>query len=264
MAVASSSMSNIFSLITELQTIQVSTVGRDLNVGLIKFNRPHVLNALNPQLIEELTSTLESLENNENIRVIILTGNGKSFSVGADVKEFQNIASVTFITEAFLKPIIKVMNISKPIIAAVNGYAIGGGLEIALMCDIVYASTDARFGLPETIFGLIPGYGGTQRITRLIGKSLTMDMLLARRKLDASEALRLNIVSRLFEPDKLLTETIAIAQVIASNPFRGSELSKKAVNAAFEHHLTESLQVEKSLFLAACKAVEESRNKSRL
>ena len=263
MAMASSSLTNSLSLLTEPKTIQVSTVGRDSNIALIKFNRPNVLNALNPQLVDEFTGALESLENNENIRVIVVTGNGKAFSVGADVKEFQNIASVQFITESFLKPIMKVMNITKPIIAAVNGYAIGGGLEIALMCDIVYASTDARFALPETVFGLIPGYGGTQRITRLIGKPLAMDMLLARRKLDAQEALRLNIVSRLFAPDELLSETLAIAEVVASNPFRGSELSKKAVNASFEHHLKDSLQIEKSLFLAACKAVEESR-RSRL
>lgn len=243
----------------------MSTVGRKSNIALIKFNRPEVLNALNPTLVSEFTTVLEELEANDSIQVIIVTGNGKAFSVGADVKDFQRIPSVQYITESFLKPIMKVMNITKPIIAAVNGYAIGGGLEIALMCDIVYASSNARFALPETVFGLIPGYGGTQRITRLIGKSLTMDMILAHRSLDAQEALRLNIVSRLFPPDKLLSETITIAESVASNPFRGSELTKKAVNASFEYPLKESLEVERSLFITACQVVEGVRNnKSRL
>ena len=244
----------------------MAAVGSKNQVGLITLNRPTVYNALNAQLVKELVSALEAFEASQSIGTIIVTGNGKSFSVGADVKDFQVITDIQYIIDSFLTPIMKVITISKPIIAAVNGYALGGGLELALMCDIIYASSDAIFAFPETGFGLIPGYGGTQRATKLLGKSTAMDLILSGRKIHAEEAIKMNLVTKVLPPDQLLEECIQLGEKIAGNPYSSSILAKKAINASFEFGLKDSLEVEKSLFLSACKILEEARGglKARL
>lgn len=216
-------------------------------------------NALNAQLINEFVLALEAFEGSQSIQAIIVTGSGKSFSVGADVKEFQVITDIKYIIDNFLTPIMKVIDISKPIIAAVNGYALGGGLELALMCDIIYASSEAVFSFPETGFGIIPGYGGTQRATKLIGKSTAMDLILSNRKIDAQEALRINLVSKVLPPDLLMAECVKLGEKVASIPYNAAILAKKAVNASFEFGLKDSLEIEKSLFLTACRILERAR-----
>jgi enoyl-CoA hydratase len=228
------------------QTILVERRGM---VGIVTLNRPQALNALNAALIAELGRAFDDLEGDGAIAAIVLTGGEKAFAAGADIKE---MAEKTYI-EAYAQDFVtrgweRVAQCRKPVIAAVGGFALGGGCEVAMMCDIVIAAENARFGQPEINLGTIPGAGGTQRLPRFIGKAKAMDLCLTGRMMDAAEAERLGLVSRIVPPDKLLAEAVAVAERIAQLSQPIAMMVKESVNRAFETTLAEGVRFERRLF----------------
>jgi enoyl-CoA hydratase len=225
--------------------IIVETHGR---VGLIRLNRPQVLNALSTPLIEDLNAALEAYEADPAIGAIVLTGSEKAFAAGADIREMQD---KTF-AEAFLGDFIgrweNVTRLRKPIIAAVAGFALGGGCEIAMMCDFILAADTAKFGQPEIKLGVIPGAGGTQRLTRFVGKSKAMEMILTGRMMDAAEAERSGLVSRVLTADKLIEEALKVAATIAGLSTPAVYAAKESVNRAYETTLAEGVRFERRIF----------------
>ena len=219
-------------------------------VGLIRLNRPQALNALNAALIAELGQALSQFDGDQKIGAIVITGSEKAFAAGADIKE---MASKSFL-EAYLGDFLaswdKVASQRKPVIAAVAGFALGGGCELALMCDFIIAAETAKFGQPEIQLGVMPGAGGTQRLTRAIGKSKAMDMVLTARMMDAAEAERSGLVSRVVPTEKLLDEALGTAKKIASFSQPIAMMAKESVNRAFETTLAEGIRFERRLFHA--------------
>ncbi|MGY3438421.1 MULTISPECIES: enoyl-CoA hydratase [unclassified Marinovum] len=219
------------------------------HVATITLNRPDALNALNSQLLGELCKALGEATENDKVRCIILTGSNKAFAAGADIKEMADKSYVDVFTEDFFWPEHQaIMGVRKPIIAAVAGYALGGGCELAMMCDFIIAADNAKFGQPEINLGVIAGLGGTQRLTRLVGKSKSMDMHLTGRFMDAEEAERAGLVSRVVPAKKLLEEATGAAQKIAEKSMLAAMAAKEAVNRAEEVSLDEGLLFEKRLF----------------
>ncbi len=220
-------------------------------VGIVTLDRPQALNALNAALIAELGAALDEFETEEAIGAIVLTGSDKAFAAGADVKE---MAGKTYI-EAYRQDFIttsweRVAQCRKPIVAAVAGFALGGGCEIAMMCDIVIAADSARFGQPEIMLGTIPGAGGTQRLTRFVGKAKAMDLCLTGRMMDAAEAERAGLVSRIVPAADLLAEAVKIAERIAQMSRPIAMMVKESVNRAYETTLAEGVRFERRLFHA--------------
>ena len=218
-------------------------------VGIVTLNRPQALNALNKALVAELASAIDEFERDDAIGAIVLTGNDKAFAAGADVKE---MAGKTY-PETYLDDFItdgweRVAQCRKPVVAAVAGFALGGGCEIAMMCDIVVAADTARFGQPEITLGTIPGAGGTQRLARFVGKAKAMDLCLTGRMMDAAEAERSGLVSRVVPADKLMEEALAAAEKIAAMSRPAAAMAKEAINRAFETPLSEGISVERNLF----------------
>lgn len=221
----------------------------DDHVATITLNRPDALNALNTQLLRELGKALGEAAANEKVRCIILTGSSKAFAAGADIKEMANKSFVDMFTEDYFWAEQQAITaIRKPIIAAVAGYALGGGCELAMMCDFIIAADNAKFGQPEINLGVIAGIGGTQRLTRLVGKSKSMDMHLTGRFMDAEEAERSGLVSRVVPAKKLMEEAQSAAQKIAEKSMLATMAAKEAVNRAEEVSLSEGLLFEKRLF----------------
>ena len=226
--------------------ILVETRGR---VGLITLNRPNVLNALNDALMNELGEALAKLDADEGVGAIVLTGNDKAFAAGADIGAmrswtYMDVYKSEFITRNWER----MKSVRKPVIAAVAGYALGGGCELALMCDIVIAADSARFGQPEIKLGVMPGAGGTQRLPRAVGKAKAMDLILTGRMMDAQEAERAGLVSRVVAPDKLLDEAIAVANAICEFSLPSVMLAKEAVNRAYESPLSDGILFERRMF----------------
>jgi enoyl-CoA hydratase/carnithine racemase len=218
-------------------------------ITLIRLNRPQALNALNQQLADELTDALEAAEADEGVRVIVLTGSERAFAAGADIKEMAAKSYRDVFTEDFItKNWETVARCRKPVIAAVAGYALGGGCELAMMCDFVIAAENARFGQPEINLGVSPGAGGTQRLPRFVGKAKAMDMVLTGRTMDAAEAERAGLVSRIVPTAKLLEEAMAVARTIAALSPNAVMLTKEMVNAAFETPLAQGIKLERRLF----------------
>src|SRR5438067_10562125 len=218
-------------------------------VGIVTLNRPAALNALNAALISELAAALDGLEEDTTVGAIVLTGNERAFAAGADVKEMISKSYPAIYCEDFItRGWERVGQCRKPVIAAVAGFALGGGCEIAMMCDIVIAADTARFGQPEITLGTIPGIGGTQRLTRAVGKSKAMDLCLTGRMMDAAEAERSGLVSRIVPADRLMDEALAAAEKIASMSRPAAAMAKSAINRAFETPLSEGLNVERNLF----------------
>ena len=218
-------------------------------VGLIKFNRPKALNALCESLIKELDHALNGYEDNNAIGAIVITGSKEAFAAGADIKEmydktYMDVYLSNFITEGWER----VSTCRKPVVAAVAGYALGGGCEIAMMCDIILADETAKFGQPEITIGAIPGAGGTQRLVRTIGKAKAMEMCLTGRMMDAEEAEHAGLVSRIVPADQLLDDAIKTAKKIASMSRPISMMAKEAVNRAYETTLSEGLLFERRAF----------------
>jgi enoyl-CoA hydratase len=218
-------------------------------VGVITLNRPAALNALNAALIAELSAAVDDLESDGAIGAIVLTGNEKAFAAGADVKEmvsksYPEIYREDFITRGWER----IGQCRKPVIAAVAGFALGGGCEIAMMCDIVIAADTARFGQPEITLGTIPGAGGTQRLTRFIGKAKAMDLCLTGRMMDAAEAERAGLVSRVVSAGELMSEALRVAERIAAMSQPVAMMVKESVNRAYETTLAEGVRFERRLF----------------
>jgi enoyl-CoA hydratase len=230
------------------ETILLETHGR---VGLITLNRPQALNALNAQLVHEVNQALDALEADANIGCIVLTGSKKAFAAGADIKEMAELTYPQIYMDDLFSDSDRVANRRKPIIAAVNGFALGGGCELALMCDFILAGDNAKFGQPEINLGVLPGMGGTQRLTRAVGKAKAMEMCLSGRLIDAVEAERCGIVARIVPSDELLDEALKVAAVIASKSLPIAMMIKESVNRAFEVNLTEGVRFERRVFHAA-------------
>lgn len=224
------------------------TKGEKKNVGLITLNRRKALNALCDDLIHELTKTIEHAEKDQQIGALVLTGSQKAFAAGADIKEMQNTEFADNFKKNFLSSWDKVANCSKPIIAAVNGYALGGGCELAMMCDIIYAGDNAKFGQPEITIGTIPGAGGTQRLTKAIGKSRAMEMCLSGVPIDANQAASWGLVSKVFPAESTVDEAVKLGEKIASHSQLIVGLCKEAVLCSFETPLNQGLKTEKRFF----------------
>ena len=218
-------------------------------VGIITLNRPKMLNALSFGVFREIAAAVDDLEADDRIGCILLTGSEKAFAAGADIKEMQPKSFIDMFSSDFTAiGGDRVATCRKPTIAAVSGYALGGGCELAMMCDIIIASDTAKFGQPEITLGTIPGIGGTQRLTRAIGKSKAMDLCLTGRMMDAAEAERLGLVSRIVPADKLLAEAVAVAERIAGLSTPIAMMVKESVNRAFETTLAEGVRFERGQF----------------
>jgi len=232
---------------TNYQTILVD---RDERVGTITLNRPKALNALNSQVMDEVTTAAEQLDSDPGIGAIVITGNEKAFAAGADIKEMSELSFGDVFGQDFFAPWAKLAAVRTPLIAAVAGYALGGGCELAMMCDILIAADTAKFGQPEIKLGVLPGMGGSQRLTRAIGKAKAMDLILTGRTIDAEEADRSGLVSRVVPADELIREAKAVATTISQMSLSASRMAKEAVNRAFETPLSEGMNVERNLFHA--------------
>jgi enoyl-CoA hydratase len=229
------------------KTILVETRG---HVGLIRLNRPQALNALSATLREELLAAAERFDADRAIGCIVITGSDKAFAAGADIKEMVDKSYIEVFAGDFAAEYERLTRLRKPLIAAVAGFALGGGCEVAMMCDMIIAADSARFGQPEIKLGVIPGMGGTQRLTRAIGKAKAMDLILTGRMMDAAEAERSGLVARVVPAADLLNETMKIAEQIAALSLPSVMAAKEAVNRAQETSLEEGLRFERRVFHA--------------
>jgi enoyl-CoA hydratase len=228
-------------------TILVETRGK---VGLITLNRPQALNALNAQLIKEVNEALDGFEADPKIGCIVITGSERAFAAGADIKEMQDFSYPQTYLDDFIRSWDRVGERRKPIIAAVAGFALGGGCELAMMCDIVIAADTAKFGQPEIKLGVMPGSGGTQRLTRIVGKAKAMELCLTGRMMSAEEAERSGLVSRIVPAGELLNEAMKTAETIASMSLPIVMMTKESINRAYETTLAEGIRFERRVFHA--------------
>ncbi|WP_127520300.1 enoyl-CoA hydratase [Mesorhizobium sp. Z1-4] len=227
------------------ETILTETRGK---VGLITLNRPKALNALNTTVMAEVIEVAERFDKDAKVGAIVITGSEKAFAAGADIKQMQSKSYMDTFSEDFFADWDALTRVRKPIIAAVAGYALGGGCELAMMCDFILAADNAKFGQPEITLGVIPGMGGSQRLTRFVGKSKAMDMCLTGRMMDAEEAERSGLVSRVVPVNDLLEETLKVAGKIADLSLPSVILAKEAVNRSYETTLAEGLRFERRVF----------------
>src|SRR5271154_4396529 len=223
-------------------------VDRDQRVATITLNRPQALNALNSQVMNEVTSAATELDDDPGVGAIIITGSAKAFAAGADIKEMAGLKFADAFGSDFFATWGKLANVRTPTIAAVAGHALGGGCELAMMCDLLIAADTAKFGQPEIKLGVLPGMGGSQRLTRAIGKAKAMDLILTGRTIGAEEAERSGLVSRVVPADDLLKEVKAVATAISQLSLSATRMAKEAVNRAFESTLAEGLLYERRLF----------------
>ena len=230
---------------------QTILVERDARVGVITLNRPEALNALNSAVMHDVTTAAAEFDADPGIGAIIITGSPKAFAAGADIKEMSHLAFSEVFDADFFAPWATLAAVRTPTIAAVAGHALGGGCELAMMCDVLIAADTAKFGQPEIKLGVLPGMGGSQRLTRAIGKAKAMDLILTGRTIDAAEAERSGLVSRVVPADDLLTEAKAVATTIAAMSRPAARMAKEAVNRAFESTLAEGLLYERRLFHSA-------------
>ncbi|MDE1166260.1 MAG: enoyl-CoA hydratase [Pseudomonas sp.] len=229
-------------------TLLLETRGR---VGLITLNRPEALNALNAQLIAELNQALDGFEADHGIGCIVLTGSTKAFAAGADIKEMAELTYPQIYLDDLFSESDRIANRRKPLIAAVSGFALGGGCELALMCDFILAADNAKFGQPEIKLGVLPGMGGTQRLTRAVGKAKAMELCLTGRLMDAVEAERAGIVARIVPQAQLLEDAMNVAAQIAAKSLPVAMMVKESVNRAFEVSLSEGVRFERRVFHSA-------------
>jgi enoyl-CoA hydratase len=217
-------------------------------VGIVTLNRPRQLNALAPLLMREMVDALESHDADASIRAIVLTGGPTVFAAGADIKEMVEATPVDMLLRNSIGLFDRIKKITKPLIAAVAGYALGGGCELAMLCDIIVAAENARFGQPEINIGLIPGAGGTQRLTRTVGKYLAMDMVLTGRMLSAEEALHHGLVARVVAPELILEAAVALGKDLAKRPPISLRMAKESVTRAFEGRVDDGIDFERKAF----------------
>jgi len=218
------------------------------SVGLVRLNRPQVLNALNSHLLDALMDTLIELDEDPQVRAIVVTGNDRAFAAGADIKEMADASAVEIFLRDHVSHFDRIRQVKIPVIAAVSGYCLGGGCELALSCDMIVASETARFGQPEITIGVIPGAGGTQRLPRVVGKVLAMEMILNNRMLTAQEALHYGLVNRVVPLDIYLQEALDLAAQIAGRAPLAVRLAKEAINQAYESYLSGGLAAERRAF----------------
>lgn len=230
---------------TEYATIQVEVHGR---VGLVRLNRPQALNALNAELIAELVQALTRFDRDPGVGAMVVTGSEKAFAAGADIKEMAQSSPVEMLQRDMIGPLDELQKLTRPLIAAVSGWCLGGGNELAMACDMIVASETARFGQPEINLGVIPGAGGTQRLTRAVGKAIAMEMVLNNRMLSAEEALHFGLVNRVVPVERYLEEALDLAQEIAARAPLALQMGKEAVNHAFDSFLSEGLADERRAF----------------
>jgi enoyl-CoA hydratase len=224
-------------------------VTKEETLGVITLNRPDALNALNSRMVEEILSALRAFESDEDVRCVIITGNEKVFCAGADIKEMATKTTVDFIRSSSFLPLWKgVAAHPKPIIAALSGYVLGGGLELAMACDILIASETAKLGQPEINIGIIPGGGGTQRLTRAVGRYKAMEMILTGSPITAEDARQHGLVNRVVPREKFLDEAKLVAKEIASKSPLATRMAKQAINKAHELGITEGIEFERQLF----------------
>jgi enoyl-CoA hydratase len=229
------------------QNILVETKGR---VGIIRFNRPQALNALNAALVVELNEAVAAFEADDNIGCILVTGSDKAFAAGADIKEMANKSYMDVLLGDFAADQDAIARARKPTVAAVAGFALGGGCEMAMQCDLIIAADTAKFGQPEIKLGVIPGIGGTQRLTRAVGKAKAMDLVLTGRMMDAAEAERAGLVARVVPAASLMEEAMKVAETIAGMGLPSVYAAKESVNRAFETTLAEGIRFERRVFHA--------------
>lgn len=229
-------------------TYETILVDRDGRVGTITLNRPQALNALNSQMMTEVTNAAADFDDDLGIGAIIITGSAKAFAAGADIKEMSRLTFADVFSADYFATWSKLAAVRTPTIAAVAGHALGGGCELAMMCDVLIAADTAKFGQPEIKLGVLPGMGGSQRLTRAIGKAKAMDLILTGRTIGAAEAERSGLVSRIVPADDLPTEAKAVANTIAGMSLSAARMAKEAVNRAFESTLAEGLLYERRLF----------------
>ncbi len=220
----------------------------DSNVGLIRINRPKAMNALSPDLMTELGQALTAFDEDVDIGCIVVTGNEKAFAAGADIKAMANASVVDMLTDDIIARWETIHHIKTPVIAAVSGYCLGGGCELAMSCDMIVASESAKFGQPEINLGIIPGFGGTQRLTHAVGKAVAMEMVLAGRFLSAEEAKTYGLVNQVVPVESYLDEALKLAAKVAAQAPLAARLGKAAVNKSFELSLQEGLEHERLLF----------------
>jgi enoyl-CoA hydratase len=232
-------------MITKASEILVERRDR---VALLRINRPQAMNALNAQLVTDLMDALVELDADEGIGCFVITGDERAFAAGADIKEMSEASSVDLLLKGHISPFDRIRKVSKPVIAAVSGWCLGGGNELAMSCDMVIASETARFGQPEINLGVIPGAGGTQRLTRAVGKALAMEMVLNNRSLSAEEALRNGLINKVVPVERYLDEALELAAEIAARAPLAVRLGKEAVNRAFETHLADGILEERQAF----------------
>lgn len=237
------------------ETILTERINR---VAVITLNRPKALNALNSQVMNEVTTAAAEFDADHGIGAIIITGSEKAFAAGADIKEMSEQSFSDMFGSDFFSAWGKLGAVRTPTIAAVSGYALGGGCELAMMCDVIIAAENATFGQPEIKLGVLPGMGGSQRLTRAIGKAKAMDMILTGRNMDAAEAERSGLVSRVVATESLLDEAKAVAKTISEMSLSASMMAKEAVNRAFESSLAEGLLFERRIFHSAFGTADQS------
>ncbi|MDK9698804.1 MAG: enoyl-CoA hydratase-related protein [bacterium] len=217
-------------------------------VALVQLNRPKVLNALSLQVMDELVTTFETLDRDENVRCIVLTGDDRAFAAGADIEDMATATPIDMQTRDQFAKWDRIRRNKKPIIAAVNGFALGGGCELAMLCDLIICGENAKFGQPEISLGVMPGAGGTQRLTRAVGKALAMQMVLTGRMITAQEAYNAGLVVKVVPPEFTVKEALAIAKEIAAKPPLAVQLAKESINAVYETTLQEGLLLERKNF----------------
>lgn len=244
---------------TEYQTILTETDGR---VAVITLNRPKALNALNTELMGEVVAAVRGFDVDPGIGAIVITGSEKAFAAGADIKEMQSKGFSDVVGEQFFGAWDDLARTRTPIIAAVSGYALGGGCELAMLCDMIIAGENARFGQPEINLGVIPGIGGSQRLTRAVGKAKAMDLILTGRQMKVDEAEKLGLVSRVVPTGEVVSTAREVAATIASKSFIASSYAKEAVNRAFESGLTEGVRTERSLFYSLFATADQTEGMS--
>ena len=230
---------------TPYETILIET---RQHVGLVRINRPKVRNALNRTVLLELVEALETFDSDPEVGAIVITGDDQAFAGGADIKEMADASAVEMLTRSHIPLFDRLRGIHKPLIAAVSGFCLGGGNELAMTCDMIIASETARFGQPEINLGVIPGAGGTQRLTRAVGKALAMEMILNNRWLSAQEALQFGLVNRVVPMERCLDEALQLAAEIAARAPLAVRLGKEAINHAFDSFLSDGLADERRAF----------------
>jgi enoyl-CoA hydratase len=223
-------------------------VRQEQKVGIVQFNRPKALNALNRDMMAEALHALEQFDGDPEIGCLLVTGNERAFAAGADIKEMAEATPVAMLNNPFIDYWDRLRRLSKPLVAAVSGFALGGGCELAMACDMIVASESAQFGQPEINLGVIPGAGGTQRLTRAVGKALAMEMILAGRRLSADEAVRYGLANKVAPVESYLDEAIRFAATIAAQAPIAARMAKEAINAAFETSLQAGMAHERRLF----------------